>query len=267
MTSDGVTGGGMTDGATTGGGTTSGAASQPGPARIAMWSGPRTVSTALMRSFENRPDTVVVDEPLYAYYLAHTGVDHPGRDQVIASMPADWQTVLTQLATAPLPAGTAVFYQKHMTHHLLPEIDPGALAGLTHAFLIRDPGRLLASYARVRSRPVLDDLGLAQQVEIFRAFGGPVIDSADILRAPRPALEALCDALGIRFDPAMLSWPAGSRPTDGVWGQYWYDSVWRSTGFGAYSEATEVELPPDLAPLAAQCRPFYEELAAHRLRP
>jgi hypothetical protein len=239
----------------------------PSPVRIAMWSGPRTVSTALMRSFENRPDTVVVDEPLYAFYLARTGVDHPSRDEVIASMPTDWRTVLTGLATAPLPDGAAVFYQKHMTHHLLPEVDRNAFAGLTHAHLIRDPVRLLASYAKVRSRPVLADLGLEQQVEIFRSFGGPVIDSADILRAPRPALEGLCDALGIGFDPAMLSWPPGPRPTDGVWARYWYDSVWRSTGFTAHAEVAPVDLAPDLVSLAAQCQPFYEELAAHRLRP
>jgi hypothetical protein len=231
-----------------------------------MWSGPRTVSTALMRSFGSRADTVVVDEPLYAYYLAQTGADHPGRDEVIASMPSDWSTVLTQLSTAPLPEGTAVFYQKHMTHHLLPEIDRGALAGLTHAYLIRDPVRLLASYARVRSRPVLADLGLEQQLEIFRTFGGPVIDSADILRAPRAALEALCHALGIGFDPAMLSWPPGPQLTDGVWARYWYDSVWRSTGFGTHAEVPPVELAPDLVPLAAQCQPFYAELAAHRLQ-
>jgi len=243
------------------------AAAAPGPVRIAMWSGPRTVSTALMRSFENRPDTVVVDEPLYAYYLARTGVDHPGRDEIIASMPTDWRTVLTELATAPLPAGASVYYQKHMTHHLLEDVDRGALAGLRHAFLIRDPRRLLTSYARVRSRPVLADLGLEQQVEIFRTFGGPVIDSADILHAPGPALAALCDALGIAFHPAMLSWPAGSRPTDGIWARHWYDSVWRSTGFGAGGQAAAVDLPPDLAPLAAQCQPFYDELAAHKLRP
>jgi hypothetical protein len=219
-----------------------------------------------MRSFENRPDTVVVDEPLYAYYLARTGVDHPGRDEVIASMPTDWRTVLSQLTTAPLPDAATVYYQKHMTHHLLPEIDRGAFAGLRHAFLIRDPVRLLASYARVRSAPVLADLGLEQQVEIFRAFGGPVIDSADILRAPLPALEALCAALGIAFDPAMLSWPSGPRPTDGVWARYWYDSVWRSTGFGAYVDVAPADLAPELASLAAQCEPFYAELAAHRLR-
>ncbi len=231
-----------------------------------MWSGPRTVSTALMRSFENRPDTVVVDEPLYGYYLAHTGVDHPGRDEVIASMPTSWRQVLGELTSGPLPAGTSVYYQKHMTHHLLPEVDRSALAGLTHAFLIRDPRQLLASYARVRARPVLADLGLAQQAEIYRAFGGPVIDAADILRNPRAALEALCDALGIAFDPAMLCWPAGPRPADGVWARYWYDSVWRSTGFGPYREPAAAGLPAELAPLAAQCEPFYAELAVRRLR-
>ena len=231
-----------------------------------MWSGPRTVSTALMRSFEHRADTIVVDEPLYGYYLARTGVDHPGRDKVIASMPGDWREVLAALTAGRLPAGCSVYYQKHMTHHLLPEIDRGMLAGLAHAFLIRDPRRLLASYARVRAQPVLADLGLEQQAEIFRAFGGPVIDSADILRDPRAALEALCDALGIGFDPAMLSWPAGPRPTDGVWAKYWYDSVWKSTGFGPYRETASVDLPPALAPLAADCMPCYEELAAHRIR-
>ncbi len=238
----------------------------PAPIRVAMWSGPRTISTALMRSFENRPDTIVVDEPLYGYYLAHTSVQHPGRDEVIASMPADWRVVLRELTQAPLPDGASVYYQKHMTHHLLPEIDRAAFAGLTHAFLIRDPRQLLASYARVRSQPVLADLGLEQQAEIFRSFGGPVIDSADILRNPRAALGALCDALGVPFDPAMLSWPPGPRPSDGVWGPYWYDSVWRSTGFGPYRPASG-ELAPHLEPLAAQCEPFYAELRAHRLIP
>jgi hypothetical protein len=232
-----------------------------------MWSGPRTVSTALMRSFGQRPDTVVADEPLYGYYLGRTGISHPGRDEIIASMPADWPAVLAALTAGPLPAGCSVFYQKHMTHHLLPEVDRGALAGLTHAFLIRDPRQLLASYARVRSQPTVADLGLEQQAEIFRAFGGPVIDSADILRDPRAALEALCDALGLGFDPAMLAWPAGPRPTDGVWARHWYDSVWRSTGFGPYRPPSAAALPAGLEPVAAACDHYYEELRAARLRP
>jgi hypothetical protein len=257
-----------------------------------MWSGPRTLSTALMRSFENRPDTVVVDEPLYAYYLAETGIQHPGRDEIIASMPTSWAEVIEQLTRVPLPAARTVYYQKHMTHHLLPEVDRSRLAGLRHAFLIRDPRRLLASYAKVRDTPTLADLGLEQQVEIYRLFGGPVIDAADLAARPRQLLEALCAALGIAFDPRMLSWPAGPRPTDGVWARYWYGRVWASTGFtperesggaakvaphdelpatvresgGAAGAAPSDELPAALEGLAARCQPFYDELARSRLR-
>ena len=229
-----------------------------------MWSGPRTVSTALMRSWENRPDTVVADEPLYAFYLDRTGIAHPGRDEVIASQLTDWPTVISQLTTAPLPEGRTVFYAKHMTHHLLPEVDRDALAPLRHAFLIRDPRELLASYARVRDTPTLDDLGVWQQAEIFDRFGGPVIDARDLLEHPEAVLRALCGALGVPFSTAMLSWPPGPRDTDGVWAPHWYESVWRSTGFGAYHPADRT-LPPRLAALAAQCQPFYERLHATRL--
>jgi len=239
-----------------------------------MWSGPRTLSTALMRSFENRPDTVVVDEPLYGYYLAETGIAHPGRDEVIRSMPAAWPEVIEQLTSGQLPAGRSVYYQKHMTHHLLPGVDRSRLAGLRHAFLIRDPRRLLASYARVRDTPTLADLGLEQQVEIYRLFGGPVIDAADLAARPRAALEALCAALRIPFVAAMLAWPAGPRPTDGVWAEHWYARVWASTGFDARPDAGSdagarsavAALPDRLEGLAARCQPFYAELAAHRLR-
>jgi hypothetical protein len=238
-------------------------------ARIAMWSGPRTLSTALMRSFENRQDTVVVDEPLYGYYLAETGIDHPGRDEILASMPTRWPPVVDELTSGPLTAGRTVYYQKHMTHHLLPGIDRSRLAGLRHAFLIRDPRRLLVSYAKVRHTPTLADLGLEQQVEIYRLFGGPVIDAADLAARPRESLHALCEALRIPFDEAMLSWPAGPRPTDGVWAKHWYARVWASTGFttqrDAVSDAGPAPLPADFEDIAARCQPFYAELAARRL--
>ena len=226
-----------------------------------MWSGPRTVSTALMRAWENRPDTVVTDEPLYSFYLSATGLDHPGRDEVIASQPEDWRVVLRELTTGPLPPGVTIYYQKHMTHHLLPAVDRSALAGLRHAFLIRDPRSLLASYARVRSAPTLADLGLRQQAEIFEEFGGPVLDSADLLAAPEPALRALCAALGVPFSAAMMSWPSGPRASDGVWAPYWYDSVRRSTGFVPVSgPVTPPDLDPALEPLLAECMPYYEKL-------
>jgi hypothetical protein len=235
------------------------------PVRIAMWSGPRTLSTASMRAWGNRPDTVVVDEPLYAYYLAATGLDHPGRDEVIASQPTDWRAVVRSLTDGDLPDGATISYQKHMTHHVLPEIDLGALAGLTHAYLIRDPRRVLASYAKVRE-PTLADLGLGQQVALYRRFGGPVVDSDDLLRDPAGVLAALCTALGVPFDERMLSWPAGPRPTDGVWAPYWYARVEASTGFGPDRGDDVPDLPAHLAALAEQCRPYYEELAARALR-
>jgi hypothetical protein len=229
-----------------------------------MWSGPRTVSTALMRSWENRPDTVVCDEPLYAFYLERTGIDHPGRAEVIASQPTDWRVVLARLTSGPLPPGVTISYAKHMTHHLLPEVDRTALAGLRHAHLIRDPRELLASYAKVRTEPDLDDLGLRQQAGIFEAFGGPVIDSRDLLTDPERMLRALCQALGVPFDAGMLSWPPGPRASDGVWAPYWYASVHASTGFAAYRSPAE-PLPARLEPLAARCLPYYQRLHSYRI--
>ena len=236
------------------------------PVRIAMWSGPRTVSTAMLRAWENRPDTVVVDEPLYAAYLAATGLDHPGRDEVLAAQSTDADAVLTALAEGPVPGGAAVWFQKHMSHHLLPAMDRSRLVGLRHAYLLREPRALLASYARVRADPTLADLGLAQQVELYETFGGPVVDSADVLRDPEGVLRQLCETLTVPFEPAMLAWPAGPRDTDGVWAPHWYDAVVASTGFAPYV-AREVGLPPRLEQLAEQCQPYYDRLAAYRLPP
>ena len=230
--------------------------------RVAMWSGPRNISTAMMRSFGSRADTVVVDEPFYAHYLAVTGLDHPGRDAVLASQPNRWEDVAAAL-TGPLPAGVAVFYQKHMAHHLLPGMGRSWLAGLTHAYLIRDPAHVVASYARVRDEPTLADLGYPQQVEIFRVYGGPVVDAADVLRDPAGTLRRLCAALGIPFDESMLHWPAGPRDTDGVWAPHWYAAVQASTGFAPYRPAP-AEVPARLRPLVAAAQPYYDELAAHR---
>jgi hypothetical protein len=231
-----------------------------------MWSGPRTVSTAMMRGWENRSDTVVFDEPLYAFYLASTGLDHPGRNDVIASQPTSWEAVLSSLADDPLPPGVSIGYAKHMTHHVLPSVDLAAFAPFRHAFLIRDPRSLLASYARVRSAPTLSDLGLRQQAWLFEEFGGPVIDSADLLAAPEAGLRGLCAALGVPFSAAMLSWPAGARATDGVWAPHWYDSVWRSTGFAPVTPGPPAALAPSLEPLLEQCLPYYERLSDHKIK-
>jgi Sulfotransferase domain len=231
-----------------------------------MWSGPRNISTAMMRSWGARSDCVVVDEPLYAFYLTHVDIDHPGRDEIVRSQPNDWPTVVRALTTAPLPDSATVLYQKHMTHHVLPEIDRSALAPLRHAFLIRDPAEVLRSYAKVRGEPTLEDLGWPQQVELYERFGGPVVDARDVLQNPEGMLGALCAALDVTYDPAMLSWPAGPQDSDGVWAKHWYDGVWSSTGFATYV-AHDEPLPAHLEPLLDRCLPYYEALATHRLTP
>ncbi len=239
--------------------------------RIAMWSGPRTVSTALMRSFGARPDTAVVDEPLYAAYLAATGLDHPMRDEVLASQPTDWRAVVETLL-GPVPDGRAVFYQKHMAHHLLDHYDREWIDELRNAFLIREPAAVLASYAEKRSEVTLTDIGILQQRELFERererLGAtpPVVDSSDVLADPPRVLAKLCAALGIEYVDAMLSWPAGRRDTDGVWASAWYSAVEHSTGFVAPATHAEVDLPEDLQRLANEARPHYEALAAHRVR-
>ena len=241
------------------------------PLRLAMWSGPRNVSTAFMRSWENRPDTIVVDEPFYAHYLAVTGLDHPGRDEILAHHERDWRRVVESLL-APLPPGVEVLYQKQMSHHLLPDMGREWLASMTHAFLIRDPAPMLASLEEKLGRFDLDATGLPQQVEIFdfvvRTTGRvpPVVDSADLLAAPEPMLRALCAALGIPFTPRMLSWPAGPRASDGIWARHWYERVERSTGFEPAAAIEVPDLQGRLAELEGRCRPLYEKLRAHRLR-
>lgn len=239
------------------------------PARIAMWSGPRNISTAMMRAWENRGDTAVWDEPLYAYYLDHTGIDHPGAAEVIAAGETDWRKVVDRI-TGPVSGDKPIFFQKHMTHHLLREIDRGWLDRVTNCFLIRDPFDVVASYSRARENVVIEDLGIAQQAEIFdyvsaRASGAPVVvDARDVLDAPEVTLEALCDAVGVDFTPRMLSWPAGPRPSDGVWAPYWYDSVIASTGFKPY-EHKRSRLSPPLEAIAKGCEPHYRKLYDKRL--
>jgi hypothetical protein len=237
---------------------------------LAMWSGPRNISTAMMRSWENRGDCTVVDEPLYAHYLRHTGLDHPGCDEVIAAGETDWRKVANAL-TGPIPGGRAIYYQKHMTHHLLPHIARDWLSRLTHVFLIRDPRRVLLSYVKSRPTVTAEDIGVNQQLEIFkhvRSATGvtpPVVDAAEFLRAPERQLRALCERLGIEFKPSMLKWPAGPRASDGVWAPHWYDGVYKSTGFEVSNEAA-LDFPARYRGIADEVMPAFQELHALRLR-
>ena len=185
-----------------------------------MWSGPRNISTAMMRAFENRGDTAVVDEPFYAAYLAATGIDHPMRDAVLASQPTDFSAAV---ATLLRPVAEAIQYQKHITTHMLPSFDLGWMAQCRSAFLVRDPARVVASYASKRETVTLADIGVARQWELFEREADrlgappPVLDADDVLADPARALAALCAALGITFTERMLRWPEGRRASDGVW--------------------------------------------------
>ena len=239
------------------------------PVRIAMWSGPRNISTAMLRAFENRPDTSVVDEPFYAVYLKATGLDHPMRSEILASQPQDPATVIAEI-TGPVPHGRPVWYQKQMTHHMLPGVDRGWIDGMVNCFLLRAPEAVLASYVKKRADVTLDDIGLPQQVELFdrvadRLGAAPVvIDGDDILADPRTALGLLCERCGIPFHDAMLRWPAGGRASDGVWAPAWYDQVVRSTGFGPPRRLAEHELDIRLRRVAEAARPLYEHLSRYR---
>lgn len=232
--------------------------------RVAMWSGPRNLSTALMRAWENRPDTVVVDEPLYAAYLARTGLDHPGREQVLVSQPTD---LATAVAALQAPVDAEVQYVKHMSHHLLPGDDLTWTVAARNVLLVRDPAEVVASYVRSRQVCEPDDIGLLQQARLLDAWPEPppVLDAGDFLRDPEAHLRWLCDWLGLDFTERMLSWPAGPRASDGVWAPYWYDAVVASTGFEPW-RPREVELSPHDTAVAEACRPAYERLRALRVR-
>ena len=239
------------------------------PLRIAMWSGPRNISTAMMRSFENRPDTDVWDEPFYGHYLHKTGIPHPGAEEVIADQGTDWLDIAHR-CNGPSPNQAPIFYQKHMTMHFLPEMGREWIKGLTNCFLIRQPDQVVASYSAVRPDVTLEDIGFMQQAELFdhviKVTGTLplVIDSKDFLSNSEQMTEAMCERLGIPFRTEMISWPKGERDSDGVWGKYWYDSVWNSTGFQEYKEKP-VDLSDELQRIAEEADPFYQVLYQHRL--
>jgi hypothetical protein len=239
-----------------------------GPVRVAMWSGPRNISTAMMRAWENRGDCAVSDEPLYAHYLQATQLDHPARDEVIQAGDTDWRRVVVALTTGPAPDARPLWYQKHMTHHLLPGMDTGWVHGLANVFLIREPALVVASYVKSRATVVAEDIGLLQQARLFDEVAQrlgrapPVIDAERFLRDPQRHLLRLCETLGLPFTDRMLSWPAGPRESDGIWAPHWYAAVWASTGFEPARER-HVHLEGEAARAAEACRGAYEKLLAH----
>lgn len=235
------------------------------PIRINVWSGPRNISTALMYSFAQRPDTTVVDEPLYGYYLSHFPARkyHPGAEEVIATMENDGAKAIQNVILGDYK--TPVVFFKNMTHHL-PELDWSFMQETVNVLLTRDPYDMLPSYAKNVATPTMIDVGYAAHIELLeylRTIGQepPVLEAKQVLLNPRKVLTELCGRIGITFDARMLSWAAGARPEDGSWAKYWYGSVHRSTGFQPYKPKSE-PFPEKLRPLLAECQPYYEQLAA-----
>jgi len=239
--------------------------------RIAMWSGPRNISTAMMRAWGSRADCRVTDEPFYGAYLEATGLDHPMRAAVIAAQSTDWRECARFCAGGvPMAGGARVHYQKHMCQHMIGAAPLGWMAACRHAFLIRPPEAVAASFHKGWPGMGADDLGFRRQAELFdhvcqmTGRSPPVLEARDVLEAPAAALRRLCEALGVAFDPAMLAWPAGPRASDGVWGAHWYGQVNASTGFAPYRPPGPV--PAGLEGIVAACRPYYERMKAHRLK-
>lgn len=231
--------------------------------RIAMWSGPRNISTAMMRSWENRADCSVIDEPFYAAYLKRTQFRHPMFDEILASQPHDYQTVIEGLTSPSFD--TPLQYQKHMTHHISEDDNLDWAADMKHCFLIRNPAYVINSYTNSMGQCNVDDIGIIKQYEIYKRLSDnfsnplPVIDTEKTLNNPMQTIKALCDALDIKFDNAMLSWPAGKRDSDGVWAAHWYHSVEQSTGF-CKPQVRDVSLNAEQQAVLEEVLPFYEAL-------
>lgn len=234
--------------------------------KLSMWSGPRNVSTALMYSFRERSDTIVVDEPLYGHYLKVTGAAHPGDREVMAEMDCDGERVVRETILGPCER--EVHFFKNMAHHLV-RLDRGFLGEITNVLLIRDPKEMLPSLIQQMPDPTLRDTGLKQQVEILeivlaRRETPVVLDARDLLLNPEAVLRQTCDALGLPFEEAMLHWPAGPKPEDGVWAKHWYENVHASTAFGEYRPKI-APFPETLKHLLQECAPLYERLREHAI--
>ncbi|QBY02124.1 HAD family hydrolase [Rhodophyticola sp. CCM32] len=231
--------------------------------KIAMWSGPRNLSTAMMYAFAARGDCAVWDEPFYAPYLRASGSDHPLAGEIIAAHEADPARVAARCA-GPVPGGKAHFYMKHMPHHMGPGFPLDWALDCVNIHLIRHPARVIASYAAKRKTVTLEDIGFPQQAALYQKLGGLVIDSHDIRRDPAAMLKTLCGAINLPYRAAMLRWPGGGLPEDGIWARHWYGAVHDSTGF-AGAEGPLPDLAPGHEPLLRAALPLYEQMCADAL--
>ena len=236
---------------------------------IAMWSGPRNLSTAMMRSFENRSDAVVLDEPFYAHFLDQTNINHPGREEVLLSQDCNWNNVVDMI-TGPIPENKPIWYQKHMAQHNLKGCDISWIKNFNNCILIRHPKYVIPSYNREYSMSNEKFLGYTQQLDLIKkleeelGMTPPIFDATDILKNPEGGLKKICISLGISFSPKMLKWPKGKRKSDGVWAKHWYKNVENSTQFNPFCEKT-FNIAKELIPLYDKCMIHYNDMYKKRL--
>lgn len=234
---------------------------------ICLWSSPRNISTALMYSFAQRPDMTVIDEPLYAHYLNRSGADHPGKQLVLTDQSSNGSEVIDQVILKTYP--TPFSLHKQMTHHL-DGLDKSFLNQTKNVLLIRSPYEIVLSYSKVMKKVTPEDIGIPQQIQLFEYLKKincltAVLDAKLLLLQPKKILKLLCDKLEIPFLESMLSWEAGPRKEDGVWADFWYSNVHKSTGFQRYKPKDQ-PLPPDLIEVVDACQPFYNTLFHHALK-
>ncbi|MBT4283952.1 MAG: HAD family hydrolase [Rhodobacteraceae bacterium] len=232
--------------------------------KIAAWSGPRNLSTAMMYSFGSRSDTIISDEPFYASYLKATNLEHPMRAKILESQSNNPHEII-ESCNGPIPLSKGLWYQKHMCTHILDNISLTWAEKYTNIFLIRHPSRVISSYERKRENPTIDDIGFKQQLKIFNSLGGVVIESSDILKSPEKTLKTLCRHINIKFESRMLSWSKGGHKDEGVWGEHWYNSVHLSSSFGP-PEGPIPKLSKKLIELYEEAIPIYEKLSSHKIK-
>ena len=233
--------------------------------KIALWSGPRNISTAMMYSFGNRKDTTIVDEPLFGYFLKHTGAWRPSRDEALSSMEQDPSKVINELSNPNIE--NPVYFMKHMANHLI-DLDWSVLKNFKNILLTRDPKDMLLSYYKHIENPSMLDTGYQIQLEILNYLLDHklpfiVLDSKQVLDSPEQMMRKLCNKLSIPFTNKMLKWESGPRKEDGVWAKYWYQNVHNSTGFNKVKREDE-ELPQHLTDLYYQCRECYKKIIEYK---
>ena len=227
-----------------------------------MWSGPRNLSTALMRSFENRNDTKVIDEPFYAYYLKKTQLDHPMKSEIINYYPTSQMQILKQITFQT--QNNQIFYQKHMTHHIIKNTRLDWLNKGYNCFLIRHPAKVINSYIKKNNLLSIDDIGFKKQFEIFNMIKKDkikylVVNADTILQDPLKTLKKLCKILKIRFTKKMLSWPTGKRSSDGIWSTVWYKNVELSNTFSKYKKE-KYYIPKKYNDIYEESLKYYNEM-------